>query len=426
MIRVSTWLFRSYLGVLSIVILVQLFILALGIGLAIDQYNRIKEDELSNIALELLIDPSRLETVNLDYSSAFFVFSANKELLYSNRGQGTRITDEQLRPLYLEGSLIGYWFGNSLRFEDDPSNTVLLTTILIFAGLSIFISFFLGLVASKQSAKNIISPVAIINDDIKKLSQRNFLQKRAFRLSELSEISAGVSNVSKVLQDEELYKKQWMQDLAHDLRTPVAGLKSQLEALRDGVLSPSKQRFEQNLTDLERLEQMITDISQLHNLENLSQLNLEKINLNKIIEHIINSNEVQLQSKQIQLIRDLKVKFVSADKRLFERALSNLIVNAIKYAPKDSPLEIRTVAKEKLVEISISNYAPQLPDAQLANVFDRFFRGEYARKSPGSGLGLNIARTIAIKHGGQLSAFKPNPDQILFTFQLPVNFDGII
>ena len=259
----------------------------------------------------------------------------------------------------------------------------------------------------------------MLRGDINALKNLKPVEFRELPVSELSDISASLNEVSTLLSGEEEYKRQWMQNIAHDLRTPISGLKGQLEAMRDGVLPPTAARFDNTLVELRRLEELASAVSELYRLENLQRVESTVFSAKEFIDELTASFRPAMDRKDMQLVPVFLTDNLQGNPSLLARAAGNILSNAVKYAGRGARVEIRIEQAEAETIIRISNNGPGIPEDQLDKIFQRFFRGEESRTTPGTGLGLNIAAEIIHRHNGSLTARNLSPRGVEFILSLP-------
>jgi two-component system sensor histidine kinase BaeS len=415
--KLFTWLLRRYLLGFAIFLLVQPLLLFFGIQIAMGNYYQNQLDAYRQAALELLVSADFDDSNLPAFSEGFFVYRGDGELIYSNRGKGRSIPPSERMAIEYNGSTIGYFYAAGLRFLDNDSNRLFFITLIVLFFLSLLISLIIALAVSYTSSGHISRPVLSIQKDIHAIKERRAADARSFDIRELSDISLSLADLSSILRKEEEYKKQWMQDISHDLRTPIAGLRSQLEGMRDGVIQPEKERFERNLHEVLRIEEMVEDISELSLIENRSELTRTEVSLKELFENLLSSH--RWESKGIDIQIDLQEKTVSADEPLLARAISNILSNAFRHIQPKGIVKISSRKLDELISISIFNSGSTIPEDELGKIFRRFHRGEYARKTPGTGLGLTIAKEILLQHGGALEVQNVQTDGVVFICTLP-------
>jgi two-component system, OmpR family, sensor histidine kinase BaeS len=415
-----SWLLRSFLSAFMLLIITQLVILSIGTGAVLKAYSSNQVSYLEELALKILLNPAAIPAQTPEHAGPFFVFSADRNLVYSNRGKGRSIPAENYTPVIYRGSLIGYFYAGEVRFLDTESNRLFFSSLILLTAGSMLLSIAIAAAAAVRAAGKIAGPVNLLQQDIRVLRRLRKVPKREFSVSELSEISSSLHEVSELLAGEDEYKSQWMQNMAHDLRTPISGLKSQLEGMRDGVLEASPERLNRNLSEIERLEELASGISELYALETIQTITTEEIPADEFCAELRRPFEHLLAQKEINLGSTVETDTLRGNRPLLLRALRNIIANGISYSPAGSRIEISMSAdKEGGRRIRIANNGPRIPEDQLEKIFQRFYRGEFGRSSPGSGLGLNIARQAVQLHGGSIFARNLEPEGVEFEILLP-------
>jgi two-component system sensor histidine kinase BaeS len=222
----------------------------------------------------------------------------------------------------------------------------------------------------------------------------------------------------QLLREQEL-RRQWVRDVTHDLRTPVAALRAQLEGMRDGVLESSPERMDRVLRELARVQELVTELDELMRLESPEmRVSVESIDAPALVEDVRERFEHPLRAKNIRFQSKVAPVRILADAALMQRAASNFMANAVRHCPDGGSVTLTVELVDGAIELSVANTGEPIPPEDLERVFDRLFRGEYARHSPGSGLGLTIARRIAQLHGGDVTVAN-RPDGVVVTLLLP-------
>lgn len=419
MISVHQWLRRSFLSAFAVLILLQVSLLSLGTALVLRAYAANQFAYLEDLALQILKNPAEISVQTPQHAGPFFVFSADGNLLYSNRGKGRSIPPEDHRPVGFNGRVIGYFYAGEVRFLAQESNRLFLVSLALLLAGSLVISFAVAALFSLRAARRIEEPVVEIARDIRGIRELRRVPGRSFALEELSLISANLHEVSELLAGEEEYKREWMQNIAHDLRTPISALRGQLEGMRDGVLAAGPERFEKNLAELSRLEEMSASISRLNHIEQLRKADTTMIATDLFCNELIAPFEAVAEEKKIDIECRAGIDRIEADPALLLRALRNILDNGIRYSPAGTVISISINAEPSgRPRISIANNGHSIPPDQLEKIFQRFYRGESSRTSAGTGLGLTIAREIARLHGGDLSVRNLDPTGVEFILRL--------
>ena len=193
---------------------------------------------------------------------------------------------------------------------------------------------------------------------------------------------------------------QFADDLAHEIRTPINVLLGQNQVALGHARSATEYQalLEGNIEELESLSRLTENILFLarathHNI----QLNKEAFLLHDALETLIDFLEPVAEERGMVIALNAEGS-VTADKMLFQRAMTNLLINAIRYSPATEQILISTFHRAEYVEIEVSNAGDVI--AEPDKLFERFWRGDNVRHTSGSGLGLSLVYAIAELHGG--------------------------
>jgi signal transduction histidine kinase len=197
-------------------------------------------------------------------------------------------------------------------------------------------------------------------------------------------------------------------DIAHDLRTPLTVMAGYLEALRDGVLSPSPQRFETMHQEAQHLSRLVEDLRTL-SLADAGELTLnrEPVSPGSLLEQVAAVYQHQAKQHGIELKVDaaptLPEVYVDPDR--MAQVLGNLVSNALRYTPAGGQISLGAAQDAGHVLLTVQDTGAGIAADDLPHVFDRFYRGDQARAGDGgeSGLGLTIARSLIQLHGGTIT-----------------------
>lgn len=206
--------------------------------------------------------------------------------------------------------------------------------------------------------------------------------------------------------------------IAHDLRTPLAGIMSMAEALEDEVASDPQRYHRQMREQVSRLSAMVDDLFELSKIDSGAlRLRLEEISLYDVISDTVADLRPMSQGREIRIESDLGDELVvRADPRELSRAVSNLLLNAIQHTPPGSSITVSASVIEGRASIAVIDTGGGIDEDDLGRVFDAGWRGESARtpqpagptlmhpsRSSGAGLGLAIVRGIAVAHQGEVT-----------------------
>ncbi len=218
---------------------------------------------------------------------------------------------------------------------------------------------------------------------------------------------------------------QFSADLAHEIRTPVGALMGQCQV---ALYQPrSVEEYETllttNLEELERISRTIENILFLARATHAqSALQYKSVDVATELQRVTDYFEGLAEERNLHLVYEGQGE-LQVDVMLFQRALSNLVANAVRYASEGSQIILRASRAQDKHIIQVINHGPPVPQAQLEKLFDRFYRAETSRSSHGSGLGLSIVRAIMTLHEGDVRAQchpQPSGAEIIFSLIFPV------
>ncbi len=192
-------------------------------------------------------------------------------------------------------------------------------------------------------------------------------------------------------------------NIAHDLRHPLTRLRNNLEALLEETQNPETRISSAQLEPLiEECDTLLSTFSALLRISNIESgkrnASFEQVNLQTLMGDIVELYEPIAHDKSIQLHFRPCPAVIIGDKDLIFQALGNIIDNAIKYTGRNGTVEIRMSSNEHRIHIDIEDEGPGIPRDQRDNVFQRFYRVDSSRNTPGTGLGLSLVKAVLDLH----------------------------
>ncbi len=226
-------------------------------------------------------------------------------------------------------------------------------------------------------------------------------------------------------------RRELVANVSHDLRTPLATLRGYIETLqmKDDSLSPDERRkyLKIAINHCERLSNLITDLFELAKLEASDPvIHSEPFSLSELVQDIVQKFELTAKEKQINIITHLgkELPFVYADIALIERALENLLNNALRYTPEGGSIHIElSVKDDQNITVQVSDTGTGISENDLPHIFDRFYQPDKSRreKAGHSGLGLAITKRILELHNSPVHVRSSLNSGTKFSFNLPVH-----
>jgi two-component system sensor histidine kinase BaeS len=286
------------------------------------------------------------------------------------------------------------------RFLGGQFNALVLS--LLFAlGLAAGLGFLL--------ARHLSRPVRALDDTVRELSNGHYDRRAAVHSGdEIGALALNINRLGETLEKNRSSRQRWMADVAHELRTPVAILKGEVEALADGVRQLDARAISSLSEEIEQLSTLIGDLQTLA-LSDAGSLCLsrEPLDLRALVQQVAESFRERLAERgiSIELHAPQDVR-LTADPQRLRQLLQNLLENTARYVLTGGSVRVALTAGDRAVELTVEDSGPGVAEAQLGSLFERFYRVEQGRSrvGGGSGLGLSICRSIVEAHGGRIRA----------------------
>jgi two-component system sensor histidine kinase BaeS len=222
-----------------------------------------------------------------------------------------------------------------------------------------------------------------------------------------------------------LSRQRWVADIAHELRTPLAILRGELDAIEDGVRTFDPATRKSLQAEVARLTKLVGD---LHDLsvydEGVMNCQSERVDIGALLGAVLENAENRLRDAGIELTRQLPKDTVEvlADATRLEQLFANLLKNTERYTDSPGSLRVMCSVDSDMVDLQFADSAPGVPDRSLGQLFDRLFRvnASRSRDTGGAGLGLSICEAIVDAHGGTIQAMNSDAGGLLIRVRLPL------
>ncbi len=454
-------------NVLMIVIPIISFLLLVGIGLLIIDFERwdsienVYENNKNTFTAQSIIlsykeillknpkQEKKIEIINkmdkrltrLGYS---FKMLYNDEILMStlsniNQDRINNNIDEDNEYLFIENDkesflvinfenksnhykIVAYTQNNTLNnnrlFSNIKISLIALITIVIV--IMFIIVILTNLLLSSWITKTILRPLDMLKKGTRKIRNGDLEFEIDYKKTdEFGEVCDDFNKMKKQLQlseesrnKYEEYRKEIINGVSHDLRTPLTSIKGYVEGLQDGIAStPEKKKRYYNAIHTRALdiEKMINSLSSLSSIENKEyKYKFERTEMNEYMKTTLDFYRQEFQSKNIKINFISKTNVhVNLDKVEFKRVFDNLFENTFKYGKKENPIiDISLIKKNNYIILTYKDNGKGVEEKELENIFLDFYRGDIARTKPenGSGLGLSITKRIIEGHKGTINA----------------------
>ena len=347
--------------------------------------------------------------------------SIGELLTASEQSQSITLTDKG-------GQIIGYLLpegGNLLGTNDATPLIQRLNNAALQAGA---IAAALALVLALILAYQILKPIDHLTRAAQEMSSGDLTQRVPEQgHDEIATLARSFNQMGDSLLRSMEQRRAMTADIAHELRTPLAVQRAQLEAMQDGIYPMTVENLQVALDQNRFLSHLVEDLRTLALADaGELRLDLEPVNLAELLENITNRFRPAAEATQVGLQFSTKEPalkpIIQADPIRLEQILINLIGNALRYTPDNGQILITLESIPSWAVITIQDSGPGISPEALEHLFERFYRADRSRsrEAGGSGLGLTIAQQLANAHGGSISAENASNGGALFKLILPL------
>jgi two-component system sensor histidine kinase MprB len=292
----------------------------------------------------------------------------------------------------------------------------LVSTLMLVAAGGLLLAFGLGLFLARQA----LHPLEEVTNEIETVATTNDLQYRLVEgdEDELGRLRRVFNRLLRSVESSQSLQRQLVVDASHELRTPLTSLRTNAQVLsRASELSDEElhQITDDMVTQVDELAALVTDLGELARGER-SEGSLERLRLDDCVDECVETARTYARIRDITIAVEMETSYVEARHDRLNRAVSNLLTNAVKFTPEGGRIAVRS--SHGLV--SVADSGPGITDADRQFVFDRFWRSPSARSLPGSGLGLSIVAQVVDEFAGTVTVDRdPELGGARFTIQLP-------
>ncbi len=232
---------------------------------------------------------------------------------------------------------------------------------------------------------------------------------------ELARLGSSFNTMLSALEASQQAQRQLVADASHELRTPLTSLRTNIEVLarRRDLPEDKREALVGDLVgQLEEMSLLVTNLVELAS-EPAPELEPTDVQLDVLVEEAV--GRAQRLAPQVVFRTTLAESIVRGVPSRLERAIANLLDNAVKWSPMGAEIEVGLAERE----LSVRDHGPGIDEADLPFVFDRFYRAPSARPLPGSGLGLALVRQVAEEHGATIQIERPEGGGTLVRLTFP-------
>jgi len=293
--------------------------------------------------------------------------------------------------------------------------------ILLFL---LLVSLLIGTIIATIGGDYLLRPLHRLTVATKEIAAGNFnIQVDVGGSNELKRLAESFNEMAKELSSIETLRSDFVSNISHEYKTPVASIKGFAKRLMKENLS-DEERVEYLkiiISESERLSKLSSNVLLLSNLDTTQRYEAEKYALDEQLRRLVLLLEPQLQKKQLDMKFNLESVQITANEELLQHLWMNLLGNAIKFSYAGGTVEITLSSKKGKAIVSIIDHGIGIEDSVKKQMFEKFFQGDRSRATEGNGLGLTLVKRILDIENGCISVDSELGKGTHFTVSLPIN-----
>ncbi|WP_180159458.1 sensor histidine kinase efflux regulator BaeS [Acinetobacter sp. YH12047] len=318
-------------------------------------------------------------------------------------------SDEQIsyRPIMVENQVVGYLGLKPVLDQDDALSINFFSNQKRYLFLVYGLSILASLIAALLLATYFKKPIQRLLNGTRELTRGNYQhQVKVKRNDELGDLSNELNQLAVILDQHETSRRQWVADTSHELKTPLAVLQAQIEAMQDGIRKPTPEHFASMLAQVTSLKKLTQDLAALAQAD-AQQLQFYYATVNpwEVVQQELMNFQPKFEQADLKVTIEGDGAEVELDLDRFKQIVANLLSNSIRYTEAGGQVHIHTEQNEKEWTLYVDDSPFGLTDEQLARIGERFYRVDDSRTraTGGTGLGLALSCKITQAMGGSLS-----------------------
>jgi two-component system sensor histidine kinase BaeS len=304
----------------------------------------------------------------------------------------------------------------------DRGDRHLRAALLSAVGWSAALAVFFALVVSVLVARGVVRPIRRLSAAVSSLRLGGDSPRVGPQAGpgELGELGRAFDAMAASLEHEDRLRRALVADVAHELRTPVAIMQAETEALADGMVTPSRDALNSLHEEAVRLGRMVEDLQTLASAEAAGlELQPRQLDLGRLAADAADSLASRFWEGKIKVEQDLPPTPILGDPRRLHQIVTNLLSNAAKYTPPGGKVTLRAGTDGADAVLEVADTGPGIPEEERAMVWERFYRGRSGRLADGSGIGLAVVKELVDAHGGQVNIDEVSGGGARFIVRLP-------
>lgn len=273
--------------------------------------------------------------------------------------------------------------------------------------IAIVLSAIFATLFGVYSARGITVPIAKILETVNEIKSGSYSARTGFTgYDEIGKLGSTLDEMADTIERTQEYERQITVDVAHELRTPLMAMQANLEGMIDGVIPADAEHLVSVNSEVIRLGRLVEGQLKLSRLEARKvEFHPRKLNLGDLINRLVSNYQLLVESSG--LILDSTTEddvYIYADPDMIRQAAANLVSNAIRYTPEGGRIRVDVRKSGQTAELEVADTGIGIDEAELENVFDKFWRSktDNSRDRGGLGIGLATVREIVNIHKGRV------------------------
>lgn len=274
------------------------------------------------------------------------------------------------------------------------------------------VSLLAGALAATSSGKFILRPVNRLIDQMNRLASGDFKARIKFGKPiaahpAFQEFETSFNKMAQELENTQMLRADFINNFSHEFKTPIVSIAGFAKLLKRGNLTPAQQQEYLDIIEAEslRLAAMATNVLDMTKVENQTILtDLSHFNLSEQLRKcVLLLLEGKWKGKAVEFSVEFDEYMITGDQELLQHVWLNLLDNAIKFSEEYTAITVTIQEQEDTLEVSVSNFGPQIPKNQQSRIFDKFYQADESHSTEGNGIGLALVRKIVQLHEGEVS-----------------------
>lgn len=285
-----------------------------------------------------------------------------------------------------------------------------------------FLAVVIGAAVAAAFSRIPLKPLRKIAEAADRLAAGDFSARINLKMGgELQELNTSFNNMANELEQSQMLRSDFINNFSHEFKTPITSIRGFAKMIREHNLSREEtdEYLDIIIAESDRLVDLSANVLNLSKVENQTILtNTAEFNLSEQMRRVIVLLENRWEEKNLFINLNCSEVYINGNEEMLKQVWINLIDNAIKFADKDSEINITILQGAKFVSVTVSDRGEVIAPEALGRIFDKFYQGDTSHGVKGNGLGLAVAAKIVDLHKGSISVIRSDEEQTAFEVRL--------